>query len=92
MSAGKILNWNLSLYGSPGFGVNKSIIRYVIQNKLNLLIKHDSGSQKEFWLSHDHIRDFMKHNNTEYKVKTKFVHVLPWKLFHSKPYFSGDQE
>jgi len=87
MKAGKLLNWDLSLYGSPGFGINKSIINMVLNYKFKMLIRH--GTEREFWLNHDKLRDFIKNNNTEYKVKSKFIDVIPWKLFTSKPSFSG---
>ena len=89
IKAGKLLNWDLSLYGSPGFGINKSIINMVLNYKFKLLIRHDTGNQKEFWVNHDKLRDFLKNNNTEYKVKSKWIDVIPWKLFTSKPSFSG---
>ena len=89
MKAGKLLNWDLSVYGSPGFGINKSIINLVLNHKFKMLIRHDTGTQKEFWLNHDNLKNFLINHNTEYKVKSKWINVIPWKLFHSKPNFSG---
>ena len=89
MKAGKLLNWDLTVYGSPGFGINKSIINMVLNYKFRMLVRHDTGTQKEFWINHDKLREFIEHNNTEYKVKSKWIDVIPWKLFHAKPNFSG---
>lgn len=87
-SAGKILSWP-SEFGSPGFGINKEILRFVITDrKLKLLIRCDKAPQKEYWINYDSLYDFISKHNTEYFTHGLWLHLFPWKIFHPKPNFS----
>lgn len=89
MKAGKILDWNDSL-GVPGLGINKAICKFVEQKKIKLLVRVLSNpGNKEYWINYDKLRSCIKTVNTEYSVSGKFIHVIPWRLFSSKPNFSG---
>lgn len=85
-SAGKILSWDQKT-GTAGFGVNKEIIKYVIEARLKLLIRCDVAPQREYWANFDSIFYFIKSANTEYFTNGMWLNVLPWSLFHPKPAF-----
>lgn len=88
--AGIIFNWKPE-FGIRAFGINRSILRWVELTKSKLLIRYKSeATQKEYWINHDALRNFVQNNNCEFKVSdTKFVYNIPLALFRSKPIFSG---
>ena len=91
MKAGQILAWD-SQFGVPGLGINKSIIKFTEQSKSKLLVKVLSNpGNKDYWINHDKIRDFIKNHNSEYSVSGKTINVIPWILFSSKPNFREEQ-
>lgn len=85
-TAGKILSWSKEL-GTAGFGINKEILKFVIERRLKLLIRCDRSEQKEYWINFDGLVYFLKTANTEYFTHGMWLHLFPWKLFHSKPVF-----
>lgn len=91
MQAGNILNWD-PRFGSPGFGINKSILDFVTKTKSKLLIKCQESDQKEYWINYDSLKNFIDNNNCGYTVSGKFLFIIPWLCFKSKPYFSGTVE
>lgn len=91
MTAGRMLGWS-SEFGIPGFGINRSIIKFVQQRRIKLLIRVLSApGNKEYWINHSTLTDFIKHNISEYTVSGKTINVIPWVLFVAKPNFSGAQ-
>lgn len=88
--AGKLLGW-IEQYGSPGFGFNKKIINYVIKNKMKLLIRSDTLSdKKEYWTVYDKISWFVSNHKTHYTIKGIELIILPLKFFNSKPVFGAE--
>ena len=48
------------------------------------------SGNKAYWINYDSLKSFIKNNNTLWKVsEKKYIHVIAWKLFSSKPNFSG---
>lgn len=89
--AGFIFNWKEE-YGKKAFGINKSIVNELIENKLKLLVQyHTKEDKKEYWINYNVIENFIEKNSNEFKVSdSKLLHNIPCNLFHSKPTFSGD--
>lgn len=86
MKAGELLGWK-SEFGSPGLGINKSIIKFVEQSKSHLLVRVLSNSNdNQYWINHDEIKQFVRNNYSEYVVSGKTINVIPWKLFTTKPH------
>lgn len=92
-SAGKFLGWK-SEYGTPGIGINDGICYFVNDKRCKLLVNVLSApGNKAYWINYDKLRSFIKNNNTHWRVsKKKYIHVIPWKLFTSKPNFSGEKK
>lgn len=84
MSAGKKLGWDYTLFGVVGLGVNRSIIRFILTRKSQLVITVLSDNKK-YWIRHDQIRHFIRFNRSNYSVSGKTLNILPWKLFSSHP-------
>ena len=75
-SAGKKLGWEEKC---PGLGINQKIIDFVLKTKSRLVINVLSAGVK-YWISWDHIKDFMEHNDCNWGVKGGVtVIVLPWR-------------
>lgn len=89
-SAGKFLGCKPE-FGTPGIGINKGICYFVNDKKCKLLVDVLSApGHKAYWINYDKLRSFIKNNNTQWKVsEKKYVHVIAWKIFSSKPNFSG---
>lgn len=85
--AGKILSWDSSL-GSPGFGINSDILKFIGERNLRLLIRCNNAPEKEYWANADILFSFIKSNNTEYLTSGIWLRLFPWKIFHSKPVFA----
>ena len=86
MKAGELLRWK-SEFGTPGLGINKSIIKFVEQSKSHMLVRVLSNSnQNQYWINHDEIKQFVRNNYSEYVVSGKTINVIPWKLFATKPH------
>lgn len=78
IKAGKMLGWGNS---SPGLGLNKSILTFVIRLRLRLVI-HVESVGKDYWITSEKLYDFIKNNNTEYKVgNDNWLNVISWKEF-----------
>lgn len=89
LKAGHILGWD-NTFGSPGLGINKSIIKFISQRKARLLIIVLSNpGNTNYWITHDKLSQFIKNHNSEYNISGKLIHVIPWSLFSSKPSFGG---
>lgn len=89
--AGIIFNWG-SNYSQDAFGINKTIIQFVIGTEAKLLIHYHTGlTKKEYWINYDTLRDFITSNNNLFRVgNDKLIHNIPLSLFKPKPSFSGD--
>ena len=90
-SAGKLLGWKQE-FGTLGLGINKGICHFVNDKKCKLLVNVLSApANKAYWINHDKLRSFIKNNNTQWRVsKKKYIHIIAWRIFSSKPNFSGD--
>jgi len=78
MKAGKILGWGDS---SPGIGLNKTILSFVIRMRLRLIVFVESADC-DYWITHEKLYQFIKKNNTEYKVgNDNWLNVISWKEF-----------
>lgn len=89
LKAGSIIKWDKK-FGIPGLGINKSIIKFVQSSKSKLLVRVLSNStNKEYWINHDSLKNFIKNNPSEYCISGKTINVIPWCIFYSKPNFSG---
>ena len=76
--ASKILNWNKP---SPGLGLNRKIIDFVLKTKSRLIV-HVTTSGHDYWIASDKLVEILKTHNTQYKVVgTTWLCVLPWKDF-----------
>ncbi len=80
-SAGYKAGWDVSKYGSIGFGVNQSIIQFVQDRKAHLVILLSNRHNEQHWINFDQIKQFMKNNPHIYKTHGKELIVLPWKIF-----------
>lgn len=87
--ARQILGWDLK-YGDQAFGINRTIINFVIGSKSKLLIRFIPNQDQEYWINYDVIQDFKKKIPCMFFVsKTKRVYNIPLSLFKVKPNFSG---
>ena len=78
MKAGKILGWADS---SPGLGFNKEMLNFIIRMRLRFVVLVES-EDKEYWITHQVLYDFIKNNNTDYKVGwDRWLNVISWKKF-----------
>ncbi len=83
------LNWN-EQYGDLAFGINKSIIDFVINAKMKLLVHFLPDPNSEYWINYDTLRDFKNSVYClSYVSKTVQVYNIPVSLFRDKPVFSG---
>lgn len=89
-NAGRLFNWQ-SKYGMQAFGINQSIMKTVIDNKLKLLIHyHTRQLQTVYWINFDVLRNFIEDNNNLYVISNlKKIHNIPCDLFQTKPAFTG---
>lgn len=77
-------------YGDQAFGINRTILNYVIGSKSKLLIRFIPNQDQEYWITFDIIRKFTKKVPCMFFVsKTKRVYNIPLSLFKIKPNFSG---
>lgn len=77
-AASKILKWEKS---SPGLGLNKEIIDFVILHKCRLII-HVASAGHDYWMNWDRVQQLQKMLNTEYRVGgSTWLCVLPWREF-----------
>lgn len=82
LKAGKMLKWNPEV---AGIGLNKKITEFMIKRKATLIVYIVSVG-KDYWISWDKLRDFIKNNNTEYMAGgKKLVDVISWQEFTLKP-------
>ena len=79
LKAGNILGWP-DEFGSPGFGINEAIIKFVIQRKAKIVV-HLLSESKSYWINYSDIDNFIKHNNCRYVISGKDLFVIPWKMF-----------
>ena len=92
LKAGHILAWEPQ-FGIPGLGINRSIIKFTEQSRSKLLVKVLSNpGNKDYWINHDKLKNFIKNHSSEYSVSGKIIHVIPWMLFSAKPNFTGDKQ
>lgn len=85
IKAGIKLNWDES-FGSPGLGFNQKIIERVIKTGSYLCV-HVEKQAADYWIKNDVLIDFIKKNNSEYRVSSTILNVIPWKLFTRYPNF-----
>ena len=83
------LGWDMK-YGDKAFGINRTIINFIIGSEYKLLIRFVQDETAEYWINYDELRDFkMKVNCLFYVSKSKQVYNIPLSLFKSKNNFSG---
>lgn len=88
--AGIKLSWNES-FGSPGLGFNQKIIERVIRTGAYLCV-HVEKQSADYWIKNDVLIDFIKKNNSEYRVSSTILNVIPWKLFTRYPNFAMEMK
>lgn len=87
--AGQIMKWSPH-FSCEAFGVNRSIVNFVIGTKFKLLIRYSMEPQREYWINYDHLHSFIKSNQCLNRVgKNKIIYNIPISLFTDKPIFSG---
>ena len=87
--AGEILQWP-SVYGQTAFGINRTILNFVIGCRFKLLIRYHANSTKEYWINYDKLRDFKKSVYCITLVShSRTIYNIPVSLFKDKPTFSG---
>lgn len=83
------LGWDKH-YGDKAFGINRSIINFIIGSKFKLLIRFSPEQNKGYWINYDELREFKIKVPCLFSVsKSKQVYNVPLSLFKSKANFSG---
>lgn len=79
-AAGRILEWR-DEFGMIGIGLNKSIIRFIRDRKLSLIVRIESEDSNDYWISFDELTNFIRKNKSEYPVgKSTIINVIPYNL------------
>jgi len=76
-SASKKLGWQEQ---SPGIGINEKILNIVLKTH-SVLIVYLVSADHDYFMKWDAIKQFIKDNNVDYKVKDTWLKVLPLKKF-----------
>jgi len=77
MSAGKKLGWR---WKSPGIGLNLKVVQFLLTTKSTLILYIDSYNCNYF-LKHDHLLDYLRNNDCDYKIRDTVLKVIPIDLF-----------
>lgn len=77
LTAGKKLGWEEDV---PGLGFNKDIIAFVLKTKCHLVVFVGSAG-KDYYISHDVLRNFIETHNCFYVVSGIELVVISWKKF-----------
>lgn len=86
--AGKVLKWDKE-FGMEGFGINKTILNFIIGSGFKLLIRYNLEPQREYWIDHKSLQKFVKSNPCLNIVKKKSIYNIPCLLFRDKPNFQS---
>lgn len=83
------LNWP-EKYADLAFGINKTIMNFVLGAEYTLLIRFSHDSNYEYWIRSETLKDFINSENClSFVSKTVKLYNIPLSLFRSKPNFSG---
>jgi hypothetical protein len=76
-TAWRKLGWS---FQSSGLGVNRTIIRHVLTNKMRLFI-HVNDDDKDYIIEPEILEDFILKNETKYVIKNTWLNVIPKSIF-----------
>lgn len=77
MSAGKKIGWR---WKSPGIGLNLKVVQFLLTTKYTLIL-YVEFYHSNYFLKHDHLLEYLRNNDCDYKIRDTVLKVIPIELF-----------